>query len=146
MLAWMLYVIMVTLLLSAGAYAAERAARLKRGGTRWVWITAIVASLLIPTVIASVSVQLPNVLTPQVAQKMVVLRDTTTQALSPVMWISGSAAEPSGWRDFDTLLTTLWRAASVAMLVALVVSGSVRKSSGKRNEATSTPASRNLRV
>lgn len=139
MLAWMLYVIMVTLLLSVGAYAAERAARLKRGGTRWVWITAIVASLLIPTVIASVSVQLPNVLTPQVAQKMVVLRDTTTQALSPVMWISGSAAEPSGWRDFDTLLTTLWRAASVAMLVALVVSGSVLFAR-KRRWRTSTVA------
>ena len=38
MLAWMLYVIMVTLLLSVGAYVAERAARLKRGGTRWIWL------------------------------------------------------------------------------------------------------------
>ena len=60
MLAWMLYVVMVTLLLSIGAFIAERAARLKRGRTRWIWITAIVASLAIPTVIASVSVQLPN--------------------------------------------------------------------------------------
>ena len=71
MLAWMLYVIMVTLLLSIGAFVAERAARLTRGGTRWIWITAIVASLLIPTVIASVSVQLPSVMTPAVAQKIV---------------------------------------------------------------------------
>jgi bla regulator protein BlaR1 len=123
MLAWMLYVIMVTLLLSAGAYVAERAARLKRGGTRWIWITAIVASLLIPTVIASVSVQLPSILAPQVAQKVVVLRDVTTQALSPLFWISGSAAEPAGWRDLDALMTNLWRGASAAMLLALVVSG-----------------------
>ena len=64
MLAWMLYVIMVTLLLSIGAFVAERAARLKRGGTRWIWITAIIASLALPTVIASVSVQLPNVMSP----------------------------------------------------------------------------------
>src|SRR5690349_2423297 len=125
MLAWMLYVVMVTLLLSVGAYVAERAARLRRGGTRWIWITAICASLLVPTVIASVSVQLPNVLSPQVAQKIVVLREATTQALSPVTWISGSAAEPAGWRDYDALLKNLWRAASIAMLLALIVSGVV---------------------
>ncbi len=123
MLAWMLYVIMVTLLLSLGAYVAERAARLSRGRTRWIWLTAIIASLAIPTVIASVSVELPSVMSPAVAQKMVVLRETTTQALSPVTWIAGSAAEPSGWRDFDGLLTNLWRAASIAMLLALVASG-----------------------
>ncbi|MBC8024740.1 MAG: DUF3471 domain-containing protein [Steroidobacteraceae bacterium] len=123
MLAWMLYVIMVTLLLSLGAYVAERAARLSRGRTRWIWLTAIIASLAIPTVIASVSVELPNVMSAEVAQKMVVLRATTTQALSPVTWIAGSAAEPQGWRDFDGLLTNLWRAASIAMSLALVASG-----------------------
>jgi beta-lactamase regulating signal transducer with metallopeptidase domain len=123
MLAWMLYVIMVTLLLSVGAYVAERALRLRRGRTRWIWITAIVASLALPTVIASVTVQLPNVMSPAVAEKVVVLREVTTQALSPVMWVSGSAAEPSGWRDFDAVLTILWRAASGAMLLALLVAG-----------------------
>jgi bla regulator protein BlaR1 len=125
MLAWMLYVIMVTLLLSAGAYLAERAARLKRGGTRWIWITAIAASLLIPTVIASVTVQLPSILSPQVAQKVVVLRDATNQALSPLFWLSGSAAEPAGWRDLDALMKNLWRGASAAMLLALIVSGAL---------------------
>jgi bla regulator protein BlaR1 len=125
MLAWMLYAVMVSLLLSIGAFFAERASRIGRGRTRWIWITAIIASLAVPTVIASVSVQLPNVMTPAVAQKMVALRDTTTQVLSPVMWVSGSAAEPAGWRDFDSLLTMLWRAASAAMLVALLVSGIV---------------------
>jgi bla regulator protein BlaR1 len=123
MLAWMLYVIMVTLLLSIGAYVAERAARLRRGRTRWIWITAIVASLAVPTVIASVTVQLPNVMSPAVAERVVVLREVTTQALSPVMWLSGSAGEPRGWRDYDSLLTTLWRAASGAMLLALIASG-----------------------
>jgi beta-lactamase regulating signal transducer with metallopeptidase domain len=123
MLAWMLYAVMVSLLLSIGAFAAERALRLTRGRTRWIWITAIAASLALPTVIASVTVQLPSVMSPAVAEKVVVLREVTTQALSPVMWMSGSAAEPVGWRDFDSLLTTLWRAASGAMLLALVLSG-----------------------
>src|SRR5687768_8789707 len=122
MLAWMLYVIMVSALLSVGAYVAERAARLDRAGTRWIWIAAISLSLLLPTVIASVSVQLPNVLSPPMAQKVVVLREVTTQALSPVFWISGSAAEPAGWRSFDALLKLLWRGASAAMLIALIAS------------------------
>jgi bla regulator protein BlaR1 len=139
MLAWMLYVVMVTLLLSIGAFVAERAARLKRGRTRWIWITAIVASLAIPTVVASVSVELPNVVTPAVAQKVVALREVTTQALSPVMWISGSAVEPHGWRDFDSLLTTLWRAASAAMLLGLLASGA-HLFMRKRHWATSTVA------
>jgi beta-lactamase regulating signal transducer with metallopeptidase domain len=119
----MLYVIMVTLLLSFGAYVAERAARLSRGGTRWIWLTAIVASLAIPTVIASVTVQLPNVATPTVAQKIIVLRQATTQALSPVTWISGTATAPSRWHSFDSLLTLLWRGASAAMLLGLIASG-----------------------
>src|SRR3954468_2759503 len=125
MLAWMLYVIMVTLLLSIGAYVAERAARLKRARTRWIWITAIVASLALPTLVSSVSIALPNVMAAPVAQKVVALRDATTQVLSPVMWVSGSAAEPHGWRNFDAPLTMLWRAASAAMLVGLLISGAV---------------------
>jgi bla regulator protein BlaR1 len=125
MLAWMLYVIMVTLLLSSGAFVAERAARLRRGSTRWIWLAAIIASLLIPTVIASVSVQLPSILSPQVAQKVVVLRDATTQALSPLFWISGSAAEPAGWRGLDGLMMNLWRGASAAMLLGLIGSGAL---------------------
>src|SRR5262245_43431535 len=123
MLAWMLYVIMVTLLLSVGAFIAERAARLTRGRTRWIWLTAIVASLAIPTVIASVSVQLPSIMSPSIAQKVVVLREATTQVLSPVMWISGSAGAPGNWYGFDTTLTMLWRAASAAMLLGLIASG-----------------------
>jgi bla regulator protein BlaR1 len=142
MLAWMLYVIMVTLLLSIGAFVAERAARLKRGRTRWIWITAIVASLAVPTVIASVTVQLPNVVSPAMAEKVVVLREATTQTLSPVMWISGSAGEPRGWRDFDGLLTTLWRAVSGAMLLALIASGAhlfLRKRRWRSGELAGKP-------
>jgi bla regulator protein BlaR1 len=123
MLAWMLYVIMVTLLLSIGAFLAERAARLNRGGTRWIWLSSIVASLLLPTVISSVSIGVPDVFSPAMAQKVVALRATTTQALSPVMWISGNAGTPSSWHDLDGTLITLWRGASAAMLLGLLASG-----------------------
>ncbi|MEO8063474.1 MAG: M56 family metallopeptidase [Pseudomonadota bacterium] len=122
MLAWMLYAIMVSLLLSLGAFLAERAARLKRTGTRWIWITAIVASLLLPTLISSVSLQLPNVFGEQVAHKIVVLRQVTAQNLSPAIWLAGSA-EPASWRSADVLIKQLWIGVSAAMLLALIASG-----------------------
>ncbi|HUQ10847.1 MAG TPA: M56 family metallopeptidase [Steroidobacteraceae bacterium] len=122
MLAWMLYAIMVSLLLSIGAFLAERAARLKRGGTRWIWISSIVASLLLPTLISSVSLQLPDVFGEEVTGKMVALREVTSKNLSPAIWISGSP-QPASWRSADTTIKQLWVSASAAMLLALIVSG-----------------------
>jgi bla regulator protein blaR1 len=122
MLAWMLYVVMVSLLLSIGAFLAERAARLKRAGTRWIWITAIVASLVLPTIISSVALELPDVLGESVASKYVSLRQATSQRLSPAVWIAGSA-EPASWRSSNDLIRQLWLGVSVAMLLALIGSG-----------------------
>jgi bla regulator protein blaR1 len=122
MLAWMLYVIMVTLLLSTGSFLAERAARLKRIGTRWIWISAIVASLLMPTLIASVAFDLPDVVGAGVARKIIVLRQATSAQLSPAMWIAGSA-EPPAWRAADPTAKQLWLGVSAAMLLALLASG-----------------------
>jgi len=122
MLAWMLYVVMVSLLLSIGAFLAERAARLKQSGTRWIWITAIIASLIVPTLISSVAFELPNIVGEQVASKIVVLRQATSQHLSPAMWITGSA-EPESWRYANETIKQLWLGVSVAMLLALLASG-----------------------
>jgi len=124
MLAWMLYVIMVSLLLSAGAFLAERAARLKRVGTRWIWITAIVASLVLPTVISSVSFELPDVLGESVASRYVALRQATSQHLSPAVWIAGSA-EPAKWRASNGVVKQIWVGVSAAMLLALIGSGAL---------------------
>src|SRR4051812_27668682 len=122
MLAWMLYVVMVSLLLSAGAFLAERAARLKRAGTRWIWITAIIASLALPSVISSVALELPDLLGERVASKYVTLRQVTSQHLSPAVWIAGSA-EPANWRSANPLVRQLWLGVSIAMLLGLVGSG-----------------------
>jgi beta-lactamase regulating signal transducer with metallopeptidase domain len=122
MLAWMLYVVMVSLLLSFGAFLAERAARLKQAGTRWIWITAIIASLALPTLISSVAFELPDLLGESVASKYVVLRQATSQHLSPAVWITGSA-EPANWRSANVLVKQLWLGVSIAMLLALIGSG-----------------------
>src|ERR1700721_2466064 len=74
MLTWMLYVVCITLLLSGAAIAAERAARLRRARSRWIWVLTILASLAIPTVIASVSIQVPSLVSPTVSRKITALR------------------------------------------------------------------------
>jgi bla regulator protein blaR1 len=122
MLAWMLYAIMVSALLSIGAFVAERAARLKRAGTRWIWITAIVVSLALPTLISSVAIELPNVVGERVASKVVVLRQATSDFLSPAVWLAGEPA-PQSWRSVDDTIRNLWLGVSAAMLLALISSG-----------------------
>jgi len=122
MLAWMLYAIMVSLLLSVGAFLAERAARLKRTGTRWIWITAIIASLVLPTIITSVTFELPDVLGESAASKYVSLRQATSEHLSPAVWITGSA-EPASWRASNELIRHVWLGVSIAMLLGLIASG-----------------------
>jgi bla regulator protein BlaR1 len=123
MLAWMIYVVVVTLLLGAAALAAEHGARLCRAQSRWCWIVAIVASLLIPTFIASVSVRLPTIFSPTVPQKSIALREVTSARLSPLTWLGATAATTTAWRGIDPLLQRSWGAASAAMLVGLLVSG-----------------------
>lgn len=123
MLAWMLYVAMVTLLLSAAAFAAERTARLRRAPTRWIWILTIVTSLLLPTAIASVSIQIPNVFTPTVSQHLFALREATSQRLSPASWVKDSSGRVPEWRGLDPLLKQAWIAMSGGMSLILAVTG-----------------------
>jgi beta-lactamase regulating signal transducer with metallopeptidase domain len=137
----MLYAIMVSALLSVGAFAAERAARLKRAGTRWIWLTAIVASLALPTLVSSLAFELPDVFGDPVANKIVVLRQATTLTLSPAVWMTGEPA-PASWRGADDTIRGLWAGVSAAMLLALIVSGALlflRKRYWKPDTVAGTP-------
>ena len=119
MVIWALYVIAVSALLGAAALCAERAARLRRSATRWYWLLAILASILVPAIIASVSVQAPNIIG-NATQHILVLRDATSIPLSPQQWIRASNAQVSQWRSFDALLRNAWVSCSVGMLLILL--------------------------
>lgn len=141
MLAWMLYVIVVSGLLSVGAFLAERAARLKRGGTRWTWIAAIVLSLGLPSLVSSVVIELPTIVGEPVADRIVVLRQATTQTLSPAMWLTGEPA-PASWRSADDTIRGVWLGVSAAMLLGLIASGAqlfLRKRRWRRDVVNGTP-------
>lgn len=123
MLTWMLYVVVITLLLSGGALAAEHAARLRRARSRWIWALAIVASLGIPTLIASVSIQVPNLLTPTVSRKATALRELTSVQLVPLTWVHEHTGNMLATHSENRVLQYTWIAVSVSLLGALMLNG-----------------------
>ncbi len=122
MLQWIVYVVVVTLILSAAASCAERALRLRRMATRWVWATTIIAALVVPTIIASVSIQIPNITAPSVPRKIIILRNVT---LLPLTVLSRIPVPPSTSRagvNLDSRLKHYWLIASGTMLFLLAAS------------------------
>ena len=123
MIAWFGYAMLVSLLLGVAALAAERAARMRRAPTRWVWAGAIIASLLLPTVVSSISIELPNIFQPAQESTPLVLRDATAVRLAAPEWITRQAAPvvaaAAQTVEIDPLLRQIWMAASSAMLLAL---------------------------
>src|SRR5579859_1484189 len=127
MAAWILYVLLVSLLLGLAALCFERAALLRKKGARWLWGASIVASLAVPFIISSVTVQLPNVTRHLPAAQTVpavALREMTESALSPALWIVAAGQEKFAWSPVTTtILGGLWGVASVLLLGGLLASG-----------------------
>jgi bla regulator protein blaR1 len=125
MLAWMSYVIAVSLLLGFAALALEHAARIRQKPTRWLWGTSMVASLLLPLVVSSVSVQIPRlagVSDPALPARVVALRDMTANELSPAAWAAAAVGEAAASPDLDRLLQVGWAVASTALVLTILIS------------------------
>ena len=123
MLTWMLYVLVITLLLSGAGLAAERAAQFRRARRRWIWALTIVASLGIPVLIASVSIQIPSLLTPTVARRVMALRELTSVQVVPLTWVHEHTRNVVAARSENRLLQRSWIAVSVTLLAALALNG-----------------------
>jgi beta-lactamase regulating signal transducer with metallopeptidase domain len=125
MLAWMIYAVLVAIALGAAGLIAEQAAKSRRLPTRWSWMMAIVGSLLLPIVIATVSVRLPAALQPTAASAPLALRDTTSIPLaSTVIDWSGTRSYTAS-TTVNTILTDIWLASSFTLMVFLAVSTAV---------------------
>jgi bla regulator protein BlaR1 len=122
-LTWILYVVFITLLLSGAALAAERAARLRRGRSRWIWVLTILASLAIPTIIASVSVQVPSLVTPTVSRKITALREMTSVHVAPLTWVRERTVNSATAPNLNRMLQRSWVVVSAALFAALVLNG-----------------------
>ena len=123
MLTWMLYVLVITVLLSGAGLAAERAARFRRARSRWIWAVTIVASLALPVLIASVSIQAPSLLVPTVARRVVALRELTSVQVVPLTWVHEHTRNIPAARSENRLLQRTWVAVSLALFAALALNG-----------------------
>ncbi|MES3023271.1 MAG: M56 family metallopeptidase [Pseudomonadota bacterium] len=123
MLGLMGYTLIVTMLLAASGWAAERVALVCRTPARWVWVMAIVGSLVLPAAVPSVSFDVP-MLAAEGPAKTIALRDMTSATLTPTAWLPGQAPAPvpnaAGGLALDTALTWAWAVSSGALLLALL--------------------------
>lgn len=122
MIAWMIYATLVALALGAAAFTAERAARVRRKSTRWVWLAAMVGSLVLPALISSVTLRLPGMLQSGAMPPPVVLRDATSIPM-PALLMPLDGTQPYGAPDPVAMwLRSGWLALSLLMLCALLAS------------------------
>jgi bla regulator protein blaR1 len=123
MLAMMIYVLVIGVLLSIAALIAEHAARQRGGSRRWIWLVTIVASIALPLIIPSVTVQVPALIKPVESARPIVLREATSVHMPAAVYDLGMpelSAEP---HRFDALFHAIWLGTSLLMLALLALSG-----------------------
>ena len=113
MLAWILYAMCVSLLLGATAWCVERIFRLLRRPTRWLWMTALLASVIVPSAISFVAIELPAGLNDTNEVTLVRFREATTRSLSPERWVQDIEIAQSF--DADAFIKRAWLLCSLAV-------------------------------
>jgi bla regulator protein blaR1 len=119
MLAWILYAMCVSLLLGATAWCVERIFRLLRRPTRWLWMTALLASVIVPSAISFVAIELPAGLNDANEVTLVRFREATAASLSPERWVQDIDIAQSF--DADAFLQRTWLLCSLAVSTCMLL-------------------------
>ena len=123
MLSWMLYAMIVSLLIGVAALALERSAQVRRKPSRLLWGMGIVASLAMPFIAPRVAVQRPemaSIAAPATLDTIPVPRQTATIDRPRSAWSIAGTSQLPVYRGADTLLVAAWRAASIALALAII--------------------------
>ena len=123
MLAMIVYVLIVGVLLSAAALIAEYAAKQRGTSRRWIWMTTIIASLLLPLIIPNVTIQVPDLIKPANTEKSIALRDVTSVHVPMAFLDLGMPNSDAQPRQVDAMFHRIWLAISLVVLAGLVFSG-----------------------
>lgn len=120
MLSWMLYGAAVSLLLALAAAVAERGLRLWKLPARWVWLAALLASLVLPGVAGFAPGLAPRVPAPGFLQPDVATRAGTGVPSARIARFSDVAAS---WRErMDRPLRVVWLTLSSGFAATLLIS------------------------
>lgn len=122
MLTWMIYALSVSAVLSVAALIAEHSARQRRSPSRGFWLIAIVASLVIPAIMTSVSIEIPADLKPSVPRNVIALHEITSTHLSPAVWVENHDSDSSTFQHIQFHAKDVWYGASILMILVLLVS------------------------
>jgi len=122
MLAWMIYAVLVAIALSAAALLAERGLKYRKRATRWPWLVAIVASLLLPIAMATVSIPLPASAGPTATVAPKALREMTSVPLASAVIDWSGATSYSASPRIDLIAKDIWLASSFTLMMFLGIS------------------------
>lgn len=123
MLAMIGYVLVVSVLLSLAALIAEHAARQRRTAKRWIWLIAMVASLLLPLIVPNVTIQVPNLIKQGSTLTPIVLREATSVHLPMALLDRGVQDANVTPYQLETVFHWIWLATSMSVLAGLILSG-----------------------
>jgi hypothetical protein len=118
----MVYAVSVSVVLSVAALIAEHSARQRPSPSRWFWLLTIVASLAIPAVTTSVSIDIPVELRPSVPQNVIALHELTSMHLSPAVWVENHGSGSLAFQHVQLHAEDAWYGASILMILALLAS------------------------
>jgi beta-lactamase regulating signal transducer with metallopeptidase domain len=123
MLAMIIYVVIVSVLLSTAALAAEYAAKQRGTPRRWIWVATLAGSLLLPLIIPNVTFQVPELIRPADTQKSFVLRDTTSVHVPMTVLDLGMTRNDAQAYWLDASFYRIWLTLSTLVLAGLMFSG-----------------------
>ncbi len=117
---WMAYAFVIALLVTLAGLMLERIATLRRLQSRWIWVSALLLSLLLPMLFAWQGSQSSS-------DSVIALAALTTQEApplymqSPIVWMGGDAALAGRRVSVDAWLLASWSAASALVLATLAI-------------------------
>jgi hypothetical protein len=118
--AWMAYALVIAMLVSIAAFAAERIAILRRLPSRWIWVAALLMSLFLPMLFASQHAQTSE--RPALTLVALAARENPPlYALSPIAWVGGDAPAATRRVALDTWLLIGWSAMSMLAFATLLM-------------------------
>ena len=122
MLIWMIGIVSMASLLCAAAWLAEKAARVARAPTRWIWALAILGSLLMPAATRYLSAEWSSLSALIHARGAAPIRNSGQLVALQLSQSLGGASVANNWKQYDALLSYAWIATTLGSSIVLIIS------------------------